>query len=316
MTHSARFDRARLRTVHLVPLTAFDSRDRINEDVQRQHTARMAAAGIRVFLPGAGTSEFHNLLPDEIIQLVRITREAAGEEPLIFAPVGYQLAHSIDVGRRSVDAGADGIMIMPLAHPYLSDAGARDYIRAIIDAVERPTLIYKKGAVPGDALLLELAEHPHVIGVKYAQNELQHFRNVVLADGGRIEWLCGTAERFAPFYMLAGAPGYTTGAGNVCPHLTLAMHAAFAAGEYGEGMRLQAQILPIEEYRARAGDSYNISMLKHAVSRSSGLDFGPPRPPQRRLTPAECAEIDALLEPILEAERELAGELAESGLAQ
>ncbi|MEX0718390.1 MAG: dihydrodipicolinate synthase family protein [Planctomycetaceae bacterium] len=308
------FDRSRLRTVHLVPLTAFDSRDRIDEDVQREHTARMAAAGIRVFLPAAGTGEFHNLSPDEIVQLVRITREAAGPDAAIFAPVGYQLAQAIDVGRRSIDAGADGIMLMPLAHPYVSDVGARDYFTAILDAVKRPALVYKKAAVPSDALLLELAEHPHVVGVKYAQNELQHFRNVVLADGGRIEWLCGSAERFAPFYMLAGAPGYTTGAGNVCPHLTLAMHAAFAAGEYDEGMRLQSLILPIEEYRARAGDSYNISMLKHAASWQD-LDFGQPRPPQRCLTDSERAEIDELLEPILEVERDLAGELAETGLA-
>ncbi|MEX0701601.1 MAG: dihydrodipicolinate synthase family protein [Planctomycetales bacterium] len=309
------FDRSRLRTVHLVPLAAFDSADRIDEDVQREHTARLAAAGVRVFIPGAGTSEFQNLLPDEIVQLVRITREAAGPEAVVIAPVGYQLAQAIDVGRRSVEAGADGIMIMPLAHPYLSDSGARDYFRAILDAVRRPTLIYKKANVPSDALLLEMAADPRVVGVKYSVNDMQHFRNTVLADGGRIEWLCGSAERFAPFYMLAGAPGFTSGAGNVCPHLALAMHAAFAAGEYEEGMRLQELILPIENYRARAGDSYNISMLKHAMRRH-GLDFGEPRPPQRRLTDGERAEIDALLDPILEAERDLAGELAETGLAR
>jgi 4-hydroxy-tetrahydrodipicolinate synthase len=205
-------------------------------------------------------------------------------------------------------------MFMPFAHPYLSDAGARDYYRAVLDRVSCPALVYKKAAIPSNALLLELAEHPRVVGVKYAENVLHEFRKVVLADGGRIEWLCGSAERFAPYFLLSGGSGYTTGAGNLCPHLTLAMHAALTAGEFDEGMRLQRLILPIEDYRARDGDSYNVSMLKHAMT-LVGRDFGPPRPPMRQLTSAERTEIAALMRPILAAESELSGELANVGLA-
>jgi 4-hydroxy-tetrahydrodipicolinate synthase len=87
--------------------------------------------------------------------------------------------------------------------------------------------------------------------------------------------------------------------------LTLAMHAAFARGDWSEGMRLQRLIAPIEVYRARDASSYNISMLKYAMTRV-GKDFGPPRPPQRHLTPDECREIDRLLAPILDAESNMA----------
>jgi 4-hydroxy-tetrahydrodipicolinate synthase len=80
-------------------------------------------------------------------------------------------------------------------------------------------------------------------------------------------------------------------------------------------MRLQQIILPIEDYRARAGDSYNVSMLKHALS-VIGREFGPPRPPQRRLTADERAEVEALLKPILAAEEELQCELASVGLSK
>ena len=63
---------------------------------------------------------------------------------------------------------------------------------------------------------------------------------------------------------------------------------------------------PIEDYRARSGDSYNISLLKAAL-RLTGRDFGPPRPPQRAVGDAAEAEIRALLAPILAAEADLAG---------
>ena len=308
-------DTEKLRTVHLVPLTAFDRAGEINSALQAEHISRMYAAGMRVFMPAAGTSEFHSLSSDEIVESVRITREASGPDALIFAPVGLQVGHAVDVGRRSLAAGAAGIMFMPFVHPYLNDAGAADYYRAVIGEVQAPTLIYKKAAIPSDALLLELADDPHVVGVKYAVNEMPEFRKAMLAADGKLEMICGSAERHAPFYMLAGAGGFTTGAGNLCPHVSLAMHAAFAAGEYHEGLRLQRILLPIEEYRARAGDSYNVSMLKHAMT-LLGQDFGDPRPPQRRLSDVEKKEITAIVEPILKAEAALERELTSVGLSK
>ncbi len=308
-------DLTKLHTVHLVPLTAFDSAGRINAAVQIAHLRTMFQAGFRVFMPAAGTSEFHSLTADEIVEIVRLCREACGPEAAIFAPVGMQLPFAMDVAKRSLAAGATGLMLMPFTHPYLSDTGVRDYIHAVLDAAPAPTLIYKKGAVPSDSLLLELAEHPQVVGVKHAMNEMHEFRKLQLADGNRIAWICGSAERFAPFYMLAGSPGYTSGAGNVAPHVTLAMHAAFAAGQFSEGLRLQKVLLPIEDFRARAGDSYNISMLKQAM-RVLGHDFGEARPPQRRLTSVECEEVAKLLPPILAIENELRAELTKVGLSQ
>ena len=311
---TAEFHPHDLRTVHLVPLTAYDDDGRLDLENYAGHIARMYASGMRVYLPAAGTSEFHSLTADEIVEIVRVTREATGADARIFAPLGLQIGHAVDVAERSMNVGATGVLFMPFCHPYLCDSGARDYYRQVIEQVPVPALIYKKGPCPSNSLLLEMAEDPHVVGVKYAVNEMHEFRKVVAADKGRIEWLCGSAERFAPYYLLAGSTGYTTGAGNLCPHLTLAMHAAFTAGEFAEGMRLQQLILPIEDYREREGDSYNISMLKQGL-KLTGRDFGPPRAPQRQLTSAECAEIDTLVRPILDAEENLAGELTSIGLA-
>lgn len=308
------FDPEFLRTVHLVPLTAYGKNGNLNTDLQGAHTERMYAAGIRCFLPAAGTSEFHSLSADEVVEIVRVTCEATGPDAVVFAPVGLQIGHAIDIAKRSLEAGATGTMFMPFGHPYISDVGARDYYEAVIKAAPCPTLIYKKAPLPSNRLLLEMARNPNVVGIKYAWNQMHEFRTTVAADTQGVEWLCGSAERFSPYYMLAGSNGYTTGAGNICPHLTLAKHAAFAAGEYDEGMRYQQQILPIEDYRQREDDSFNISMLKHAMT-LLGQEFGPPRPPQRQLTEAEKREIEELVRPILAVEAELAMELAESGLA-
>jgi 4-hydroxy-tetrahydrodipicolinate synthase len=297
--------REHLRTVQLVPLTAFGAAGNLDLGPMRQQIQRLLAAGIRVFIPCAGSSEFHTLSADEIIAAVRMTRDEVGELARVIVPVGLQLQHAIELGRRAVSAGADAMLVMPLAFPYLSDVGARDYYMSLLDQVGCPALIYKKDVVPSHELLLDLADHEQIIGVKYSLADVTAYQKVVQEDHGRIDWYCGHAERYAPYFALAGAPGYTSGAGNICPRVTLAMHAALAAGDYVEALRWQRILLPIEDFRAREANSYNVSFLKQAI-RSVGLDFGEPRPPYRRLSQSERAVIDALVEPILAAESELA----------
>jgi 4-hydroxy-tetrahydrodipicolinate synthase len=227
-----------LHTVQLVQITAYAADGKVALDTMRTHATRLVEAGIRVIIPCAGSSEFHSLMADEIIATISAIRDAVGPEPVIMAPIGLQPKYAADLGARSLDAGADAVLIMPLSFPYLSDEGAGVYYLALMDQLQCPTLIYKKDPLPSDELLLELADNPHLIGIKYAVNDLNAFNVVVEKDRRRIDWFCGSAERFAPFFALAGAPGYTSGAGNLCPRLTLAMHAALASGEWQEAMRL------------------------------------------------------------------------------
>jgi 4-hydroxy-tetrahydrodipicolinate synthase len=162
-------------------------------------------------------------------------------------------------------------------------------------------LTYKKGPVPSDALLAELGLVGKLAGIKYGENNLDAAAQLVAKLGGRAVVSCGTAERNAPYFQMAGAIGYTSGAGNLCPKLTLAMHRALVGGDYAEALRILAILRPIEDYRARAGDSYNISMLKAAM-KATGRDFGPARLPQRPISAAEEQEIITLVKPILAAE--------------
>ena len=294
-----------LRTVQVVPITAYDSGGALNLDAMRALTRRMFDAGMRCFIPCAGSAEFHNLSDEEIVATIGMTREVVDDETVIVVPVGFQADRAIQLCEQAVDAGANSALVMPLSFPYLCDTGARDYYLRLLDGLSCPTMLYKKDAIPSDQLLLELADHPNLIGVKYAINDIDSFNRIVRDDGGRIEWFCGNAERFAPFFFLAGATGYTSGAGNVCPRVTLAMHAALASGQWDEALRLQRVLLPIEEFRARAANSFNISFLKYAIT-LTGLDFGPPRLPNRSLTDREKQEIDQMMGPILAAEQELA----------
>lgn len=296
--------RPQLRTVQLVPITAFDSAGDLNLDPMRTHTRRLFEAGIRCFLPCAGSAEFHSLSSREIVSAIEMTRETIGPAGVVMAPVGQQIREALQLGKDSLAAGANCVLVMPLLHPYLCDAGAKDYLLALLEGLPGPVLVYKTGPIPSDDLLLELADHPNLAGVKYATNDMDAFQRIVQSDNDRIEWICGSAERFAPYYMLAGATGYTSGAGNLCPKLTLNMHKAIVEERWSDAMYWQKFIRPIEDFRGRAGSSFNVSFLKYAI-RATGLDFGDVRPPQRRLSAAEMQEADRVTAAALAAEQEL-----------
>lgn len=302
-------DLQRFHTVQLVPVTPYGADGQINRDATVRLYERLEKAGIRVFVPCAGSAEFHSLRDTEILEVIQLAHETLSEQASIIAPTGFRSDFAVELGNRACQAGAVAVLVMPLTFPYLSDAGAEDYYCSLLDQIECPLLIYKKGPVPSDELLLRLAEHPNLVGVKYAVNDLNAFNQVVAADAGRIDWYCGSAERFAPFFALAGSRGFTSGAGNVCPALVLGMQAALQDGDWEEAMRLQQLILPIENYRDLQGSSFHVSLLKYAVG-CTGIECGLPRPPQRQLTAAEQVEIRQLVEIVTAAEDHYMAELA------
>jgi 4-hydroxy-tetrahydrodipicolinate synthase len=257
-----------------------------------------------VFLPAAGTGEFHSLSVDEVVQCVRATRTAVDDSCTVIAPIGFGVDHAVAIGKGALDAGADALLLMPVLHPYVSDDGFREYFLAIADRLGAPLMTYKRGPAPSDKLLLELSRTGKLAGVKYAVNDLDTFARFAASarQEGNLGLYCGTAERWAPYFMLAGATGYTSGSGSVAPRTTLALHRLLADRKYDEAMKMLAVLRPLEDYRGKDGESFNISAIKYAVS-LCGYDFGPCRPPQRRLTTQDQSEIRQIVEVLLDAEK-------------
>src|SRR6266545_6577436 len=112
------FDLSRLATVHFVPPTPFTPDGRhVVPEVLGWFVREMVTAGVKVFIPAAGTGEFHSLSAAEAVECIRVTREAAGPGCILLAPVGLSLAHAVEVGRGAAEAGADAILVMPPVHP-------------------------------------------------------------------------------------------------------------------------------------------------------------------------------------------------------
>ena len=172
-----------------------------------------------------------------------------------------------------------------------------NYHQAISEALPELGLIpYIRDALVTPAMVARLAAAcPNLVGVKYAVPNVLQFANIIhQAPTGRITWLCGLAEMWAPFFCLAGARGFTSGLAGLRPELSLNLLHHLQVGDYGAAMRLWARLKPFEELRARLNSANNVSVVKEGLAHL-GYCRRTVRPPITKLAEAERAEVRAIL---------------------
>lgn len=293
------------RTIHVALPTPFDASGRnLLPELLQNLVRTLGDAGITVFLPAAANGEFHSLADAEILECVRLTKEAIGENGLVVAPIGFAEDRSISLARGALDRGADALLYMPPIHPYLSDAGFGAMVRTIAAAVPAPLMLYRKGICPSDALLATLLDDGVIAGIKYSGSDPEAVLRLASRVGGSERIICGFGERMVPYYSLSGSNGFSSGAANIAPRTSLRLLQYVLNGDYANAMATLALLRPLEDFRAREGDSYNITGLKGAMKRL-GMDFGPARAPHRSLTPEEEVELDGIVAALHVTERDL-----------
>jgi 4-hydroxy-tetrahydrodipicolinate synthase len=189
------------------------------------------------------------------------------------------------------------VMVHQPVHPYQSAAGWVDYHRRVADAVPGTGVVayLRNPAITGAALAELAAACPNFVAVKYAVPDPTALADAIAAVGqGRLTWVCGLAEPWAPFFWTAGARGFTSGLANVLPRLSLDLLAALRSGDGNTAMALWHAIRPFENLRARDGNAANVSAVKEALAQ---LDVAgrTVRPPVTELAGADRELVSRLL---------------------
>ncbi|MHA2071773.1 MAG: dihydrodipicolinate synthase family protein [Candidatus Thorarchaeota archaeon] len=245
--------------------------------------------GIGMIVPCGNTGEFYSLSESEWTDVVQTSVETAGNKIVVMAGVGHSISTTIDMMSQAKNMGAEGVMVMYPQHVFSSEEGILHYYQQILDASEGiGVVLYKKGALLSDAVLGKLIGHKNLVGVKYAFGRIVDFANTVQTLGKSIVWSCGTAERSAPFFWLAGAQGFTSGLGNFAPYVSKSMFDALEKNDYNEAMRIQNMISALEFIREGRGAANNVPVIK-AMLDHVGLAGGACRPPIHPLSDKERA---------------------------
>ncbi|NEU32255.1 dihydrodipicolinate synthase family protein [bacterium LRH843] len=236
--------------------------------------------GAEVIVPNGNTSEFYALTLEEAKQETRKVVELVNGRATVVAGVGYSVPTAIELGKDAQEAGADCVMIHQPIHPYINASGAVSYFKKIIEALDIPSIIYFKDPHLSDDVIKELAPLDKFIGAKYAINDLPRFRKLVseVPKEYNLVWICGTAEKWAPFFYNAGATGFTSGLVNIYPESSFTMLKGLQSGDMDSVWKVWGETVEFENLRAKYNNGNNVVVIKEAME-MVGLTAGLTREP-------------------------------------
>jgi len=283
------------------PVTHFDADGAFREEAYRAHCAWMLEHDLAGLFAAGGTGEFFSLTPAEVATVVAAAVSEAGGRTPVIAGCGYGTAIATGIARDAEAAGADGLLLLP---PYLvgaEQAGLAAHIEAVCRATGLGVIVYNRdNAVVTDETLARLCDrNPNLVGYKDGVGDIELMTRIFARMGDRLTYIGGlpTAETFAVPYLTMGVTTYSSAIFNFVPEWALAFYRAVRAGDQATVMDgLRHFVLPYIALRNR-GRGYAVSIVK-AGMRAVGRDAGPVRTPLTDLSPAEMAELRALIEGI------------------
>lgn len=224
-------------------------------------------------------------------RVVRAAREAVGDGATVLAGVGTNdTAHTIELAQSAEKAGASGLLLVSPYYNRPPQEGLVAHVRAVVDATGLPVMLYDIPARTGVAFatetLVRLAEHPRVVAVKDAKDDLVAASEVLRRTD--LAWYCGTDTLTLPL-LSVGAVGVVTVTGHLIGRELATMLGCYDAGDPAGATAVHLATLPIATGMFRTQGV----ILAKAALRLQGLPAGPVRLPLVDATPAQVDQLVA-----------------------
>lgn len=237
------------------------------------------------------TGESATLSDDESIEMVRLVAEVAGDRAAVVAGVGSNAtAHSVEMARRSRDAGATGLLLVSPYYNKPTQAGLVAHCRAVAEATDLPIMLYDIPSRTGIPFtletLVELATVPTIVAVKDAKGSAWETTKVLA--GTDLLVFSGADETNLPWLAL-GAVGVVSVVGHVAGREYAAMIEAVDRGDLAAAQALHRRLIPAVD--AIMSPSQGAIMAKAALVEVGVIDHATVRLP---LVESPAEHIEAL----------------------
>ena len=275
-------------------LTPFAADGALDLDAAGELAGRLVELGNDGLVVNGTTGESPTTTDAEKAELVRAVVSAVGDRATVVAGAGtYDTAHSAHMARAAEKAGAHGLLLVTPYYSRPPQSGLVAHFTTVADATDLPVMLYDippRSVVPIELETLQrLAEHPRIVAVKDARNDLRTGTEVLATT--TLAYYSGDDSVNLP-WLSVGAVGFVSVIGHVVADRLRALIDAFEAGQNDRARTINAGVLPVVRAMGRVG---GVVFAKSAL-RLRGLDVGDPRLPLPPATEAELAAIVADLD--------------------
>lgn len=284
-----------LDTVVAVPPTPFLEDGALDEIGFERVLNRAVEGGLRAVTIAGNTGEFGALSASEIGRLVEIAAGTLAGRAALLVGIGGDLSTARLVASKAAAAGALGVMVHEPTGPFRSPAGWIRYHAELASAVPDLAVVpyIRDAAIRAEDLRALVATAANVVAVKYAVPDPVRFAEIV-TDGPRLLWICGLAERWAPFFWPAGATAFTSGLALVEPRLALELLEHLRGHRASAALAIWSLVAPFEALRARNNGAANVPVIKEALALRIGIGRTV-RPPISELGSEDRREVSRIV---------------------
>jgi len=272
--------------------------DEVSAARAAENVARYNGTALAGYLVLGSTGESVSLDDAEAERLVRAVKKAAAPGKRVIVGTAREATRlTVDFTNRMADLGAEAALVRPPA--YFKAKMTRDALRAhylaLADKTRLPILVYNIPQNTGlnlePALVVELAKHPRISGLKESSGSLAYLGEVVREVPPAFSYFLGSGHVIYPGLEM-GADGAILAVANAVPEVCCRIYALFRDGRKDEARKLQLDLIP---FNRAVMETYGIAGLKYAQS-LRGYHGGETRLPLLPVSEAGRTEIRVLLE--------------------
>ncbi len=253
--------------------------DVADADAMQANITRWLASGVHGVLIFGSTGEWVYLEPEERRTVLQAARAATPTDKLLLAGCGAESTRrTLRNLEEAAQDGADAALVVtPVYYTRGKTEAQRTYFETLAEKSPLPILLYTVPPftaydLPLD-LILDLAQHPNISGIKDSSANLTRVVTQVQAHLPDFAIFCGSPNLVFPALSL-GVDGSITAFGNVIPEIMVALWQAVQAGDLQGAAELQACITELSG-RIRP---FGIPALK-AILNHRGYSAGSARAP-------------------------------------
>jgi 4-hydroxy-2-oxoglutarate aldolase len=281
----------------IVALTTPFAGDGVSAEGIRKNVRRLNTTGVDGYLVLGSTGESVSLTDAESLELVDAVLEAAGPGKRVLVGTAREWTKgTIDFAASLPAHGVDGVLVRPPSYykTRMTREALKAHFLAVAEASRYPVLLYNMPAYTGYSLeprlVIDLAAHPNIAGIKESGGSLPFLAEVVRDVPDRFRYLTGSGHAVYPSLAM-GACGAILAVANVVPEMCGEIYRLFRAGKREEARKLQLDLVPFNKALVEV---YGIAGIKYAQDLRGYLG-GPTRPPLLPVDDKGRAEIKALL---------------------
>jgi 4-hydroxy-tetrahydrodipicolinate synthase len=273
-----------------------DGEGRVRREVLARLVERLIAAGVHGLTPLGSTGEFPYLSSERRLEIVETVVEAArGRVPVVAGVAATTIRDAVDLARRVVAAGADGVLAILEAYFPIADEGVEAYFRAIAEAVPCPVVLYTNPQFQRSDLSLpvirRLSAVPNIRYIKDASTNTGRLLSILNETEGRMKVFAASAH-IPACVMLIGGVGWMAGPACVIPEASVALYDLARAGRWDEAMGVQRKLWAVNQAFAK----YALAPCIKAALQMQGFEVGDPIPPQAPLGEEARRDLRRILE--------------------